>query len=100
MKIRSTLLALAAAVVAVPAAADAPKETIRVEYKDLDLASAAGREELELRLDRAVRTICGVDDARTGTRLPSTRSSRCLRDARIDLDKQFAGLIETRSKGG
>jgi UrcA family protein len=101
MQIKSIALALAAASVALPAAAaDAPRVSVRVEYSDLDLATPAGQEELERRLDRAARTICGVDNVKTGTRLPSSWARRCMREARIDLDRQFAALIERHSSGG
>lgn len=101
MPIKSIALALVAASIAVPAiAADVPRVSVRVEYSDLDLATTAGQEELERRLDRAASTICGVDELKTGTRLPSAWARRCMREARVNLDRQFATLIKRHSSGG
>ena len=103
MRIRSTILALAAAAVAltVPAAAtEAESNSVGVRYSDLNLASKAGQDELDRRLDRAARNVCGMDGIRTGTRLASAESRRCYREARVTLDKQFAALVKERAAGG
>jgi len=79
---RIALLALAAAVVATPAAAR-PRHIlsmVRIEVGDLDLASDAGSKAMIRRLDAAARTLCVV------TRSPllpghEGRAWRCRRDA-------------------
>ena len=101
MRIQSTILALAAAALAVPAiAAEDSGSAVVVSYGDLDLASKAGQEELDRRLERAARSVCGLDADRTGTRLPSADARRCYREARADLDKQFASLVRADVRGG
>src|SRR5687768_10025845 len=73
MSIRSIALALAAAATfAVPAAAraaEAAVSTAGVNYKDLDLTSEAGQKELDRRVDRAARQVCGMDEAVVGSRV-------------------------------
>lgn len=101
MRIRSTILALAAVALAIPAAAtEADAGSVGVRYNDLNLASKAGQEELDRRLDRAARSVCGMDAVRTGTRLASADSRRCYREARVALDKQFAALVKDSAAGG
>jgi UrcA family protein len=101
MRIQSTILALAAAALAVPAiAADGAGSTVSVRYNDLNLATKAGQEELDRRLERAARNVCGLDAVRTGTRLPSAEARRCYREARATLDKQFASLVRYDARGG
>lgn len=101
MRIQSTFLGMIALAFAIPATAvGEPAAGVRVQYKDLNLATTAGRDELERRLDRAARSVCGIDDARTGTRLPSDAARRCLRDARTRLDAQFATLVGGEPQGG
>jgi UrcA family protein len=101
MRIQSTILALAAATLAVPAiAADDAGSAVSVRYNDLNLASKAGQEELDRRLERAARSVCGLDAIRTGTRLRSAEARRCYREARATLDKQFASLVSNDARGG
>ena len=100
MRIASIVLAMAAATMAMPAvAAGEPAATARVDYKDLDLATKAGRDELERRLDRAARSVCGTDQAMSGTRLPPQAARQCLRDVRARLDRQFASMIGGEPQG-
>ena len=75
MKMHSFALALATVVLAVPAAAaeDQPPR-VAVHYDDLDLTSEAGQKQLDLRLERAAREVCGVDKTVIGTHLRSTHS--------------------------
>jgi UrcA family protein len=99
MRIASTILALAAAAAATPALSADELEAVRVHYKDLDLATKTGRDELDRRLDRAARSVCGLDEAKTGTRLPSEAARRCLADVRARLDGQFAAVIGRQTQG-
>lgn len=101
MRIQSTILALAAVALAVPAAAsEAGAVSVGVRYNDLNLATKAGQDELDRRLDRAARSVCGMDRITVGTRLASAESRRCYREARTSLDKRFAALVENRASGG
>jgi UrcA family protein len=102
MKLRTFALAVAAAtVVAVPAAAEvADKNVAAVQYRDLDLATDAGREELERRLDKAARDVCGMSDVVTGSRIRSREARQCYAQARSQMTEQFALLVERQGSGG
>ena len=101
MRIQSFALALATAVLAVPAAAaeDQPPR-VAVHYANLDLTSEAGQKQLDLRLERAAREVCGVDKTVIGTHLRSTHSRECYREARRHLDQEFAQAVTRKSAGG
>ena len=100
MRMQSLALALAAAVVAMPAtAADEPPK-IGVRYGDLDLTSEAGQRQLDQRLERAAREVCGMNEKVTGSHLRSQNARDCYREARRNLDQQYAQLITRKSAGG
>jgi len=103
MRIRSMSLALAAAATfLVPAAAMAASPagaSVAVRYKDLDLNTEAGQKELENRLDKAARDVCGIDDVGTGTRVSSRESRDCYREARQQLGEQVTRLAKTDAVG-
>lgn len=97
MRIVQTLLPAVAALAAgaaVPAAANAaasaPKAT--VAYADLDLATAAGRTELNARIDQAARALC-TPESLTGSRIP-TPDRECL----VAMRKQIAGQVDAKRK--
>lgn len=90
---------LAATGAAAPALANT-NETMVIEYSDLNLGTAEGQEVLERRIDQAARDICGVDDVRTGTRIRSTDSKKCYREAKAGATKQFAAMIRDQRLGG
>ena len=100
MRMQSLALALAAAALAAPAAAKDEAPTVGVRYGDLDLTSAAGQRQLDIRLERAAREVCGFDEKMVGSHLRSQHSRECYREARRDLDQQFAQLVSRKSAGG
>jgi len=100
MKMQSLVLALAAAVLAVPAAAGDETRSRAVHYGDLDLTSVEGQEQLDVRLDRAARQVCRVNEAVTGSHLRSAESRECYREARRTLDQQYAQLVGRKSTAG
>lgn len=105
MKFQSYSLALAAAFalatpIAASAADEAETQTVGVTYKDLDLTSEAGKAELERRLDNAARNVCGMSEKRTGTRISSREARTCYRDARGQLDRHLAVVIERQTAVG
>jgi UrcA family protein len=101
MKMHTFALALATIGMAVPALAAEPQsETVAVRYTDLDLTSEAGREQLDNRLERAAREVCGMDELLVGSRLPSGESRTCYREARRNLDRQLAQLVSRKTAGG
>lgn len=53
----------------------------RIAWNDLDLSTAAGKAELDRRIDAAARELC-THDAITGSRIAPKPSARCLADAR------------------
>lgn len=96
--------ALAAAtlgLIASPALAG-PKEapTTSVSFAGLDLATPEGQSALDARIDTAARSICRVDQVRTGTRLKSAKSRACYTKARASAKKQVAGAIANQQLGG
>ncbi len=90
----------ATALPAYAAEAESKGQGISVKYRDLDLASAEGKQVLEQRLDRAAREVCGVGQTTTGTRLPNRESARCYRETRTQLNQQFARLVADEARGG
>ena len=97
MRMQSLALALAAAGLAVPAAAADEAPRIGVHYGDLDLTSAEGQRQLDLRLERAAREVCGVNETVVGSHLRSQHSRECYREARRDLDRQYAEAVNRKS---
>ena len=102
MKMQSLALALTAVVLAVPAVAADEAPSVGVHYGDLDLTSEAGQRQLDRRLERAAREVCGVDEKTTGTYLRSQHSRECYREARRHLDQQYAEVVSRKSanRGG
>lgn len=100
MRMQSLGLAVAIAVLAAPVAAKDEAPTVGVRYGDLDLTSEAGQRQLDLRLERAAREVCGLDEKVTGSHLRSHHSRECYREARRNLDQQYAQLVSRRSTTG
>lgn len=102
MTMQSLALAIAAAVLAVPVVAADEAPSVGVRYGDLDLTSAQGQRQLDIRLERAAREVCGVDEKVVGSLLRSPESRLCYREARRNLDQQYAQLVSRKSaaRGG
>ncbi len=101
MKMHSLALALAATVLTVPAAAtedEAP--SVEVRYSDLDLTSEAGQRQLDRRLERAAREVCGMDEKVVGSYLRPRHSRECYLEARRHLDQEFAQLVSRKKTVG
>lgn len=95
-KTLASLLAIGLAAAAIPAQA----ETAKVTFHDLDLATAKGQAQLERRVERAARVVCGYDAQRTGTRLRSPEVTTCYKEAKAKAHAQVALMIERAAKGG
>ena len=100
MRMQSLALALATAVLAVPAAAADQAPSVAVHYGDLNLTSEDGQRQLDLRLERAAREVCGVNEKATGSHLTSQHSRVCYREARRELDQQYAEVVSRKSAAG
>lgn len=92
--------ALGLALAATPAAAGTDGESLRIEYRDLNLATSQGQEALDRRIDAAARKYCGADAKRTGTRIPSGKAKSCVAQVRSAAHQQVAALIEEQRLGG
>lgn len=80
-KLIASVAVLAAATVPVAASADDTQRSVEVRYDDLNLESAAGQARLDLRIDSAVRSVCGVT---SGPQSLAQRAAQqaCAKDAR------------------
>lgn len=99
----ATALALASASLATtPAAGATPDDahTAGVSYADLDLTTKDGRDELDRRIDRAAKEACGFTEAQVGTRLRTSEQRSCYRQAKRQLDRHLARVVEDAQRGG
>lgn len=99
MKTRSFTIALALAASSLslaPAAlaGDNDERSSTVSHSDLDLSTEEGIEELDRRIDRAARTVCGSDDPSLGTRIRDRETRRCMANVTRRLNQRFAQIIE------
>lgn len=99
MKTSMFLPFAAVAAIACLHTAPAAAKSVAVEYRDLDLTSEKGRKQLDRRINKAARQVCGVDEVTTGSRLKAL-SLQCYRKAKKDAAVQVASVIESRSLGG
>ena len=76
-------------------AAPAFANEIAVRYKDLDLSSAQGQKTLDRRINAAARQVCAYDQITTGTRLRSSASVTCYKQARAQVQKQVTMAIQS-----
>lgn len=94
MKIRSTLLAVAAAgatmTMLTPPALAAGPERVAIQYRDLNLNHAAGRATLDQRIDAAARRACS---SYVGTNLAEQQGrNNCVAEITSQFRAQAAGL--------
>lgn len=90
MFVKTSLILVAAAALAVPAVAADPAhhaaDSVRqVRFDDLNLESAEGRALLARRLDRAVQSICATDTLPDSFALDD-ESARCIAETSASLD--------------
>jgi len=77
----------------------AETESTGVRFSDLDLATTAGQQQLDRRIDRAARSVCGIEDATTGTRIASRSAQKCYEQALRATRTQVAKAIEAKQAG-
>jgi UrcA family protein len=71
-----------------------------VRYQDLDLKTADGKAELNRRIEKAARTVCGLDQAvTTGSRIRAHSQTACYRNALRQIEPQFARLVDSNGEG-
>lgn len=85
---------LGGAMLAVPAAASAAPHSVTVSYADLNLASADGRTELNQRLDRAIRLLCGGVASRTISE--TNEKMQCRDEANANVRQAVVKIVEGR----
>ncbi len=90
-------LALAAAMIVVPASAFA--STVEVKYDDLDLSTAQGMAQLDKRVERAAKQVCTSRQVTTGTILAGTVDQKCYRETIAKLQSQLADLSRRKQQG-
>lgn len=94
------ILFMAAAIgLAIPAA-PALAGDVMVKYDDLALSTPAGQRTLDQRIHAAARKACEADAPMTGTRIRSTEASRCMEEAKRQVKRQVAAVIEQQRLGG
>ncbi|WP_120076224.1 UrcA family protein [Aurantiacibacter odishensis] len=99
-KITFALALAAAGMAAAPTMASAEDtQSVRVTYDDLDLSTQNGIEELERRIDRAARQICGNAE-RTGTHLRNREARACVAETKERINEQFAQVVDSAQRGG
>ena len=101
MRTTPALLAamLAATVFAVPASASS-SGAVNVKYTDLDLNTEAGQAQLERRIDKAAREVCGVGEIHTGSIMPSRASQQCYAQTKATVHEQVAQAIARSNDRG
>ena len=98
---KTTLAIFAAAGLAFAGPAHASDtQSIAVQYDDLNLASAAGQERLDRRIETAARTVCGYERHRTGSRIIDRKTRACLDTARSSARARVAEATSSFAKGG
>ncbi len=92
----------ASALVAAPAFAvdETEPAAVAVAYDDLDLATEEGQTQLERRLRRAARYVCGMDIRDAASRFPSREAQLCYAEKVESFDRRIASIVETQAYGG
>ncbi|MEL1251833.1 UrcA family protein [Aurantiacibacter gilvus] len=98
----ATLAIAMSATVLAPAAhaTDTEARTVVVAHSDLDLSTEEGREALDRRIDNAAEEACGFGETTLGTRARTREARDCYRQAKRQLERQFADVISAAQRGG
>ncbi len=82
------------------AATPAQGHTAEVRYSDLDLKTDKGKSELNRRIEKAARAVCGLDQApTTGSHIRPHTQSSCYKNALRQIEPQFARLVDSNGEG-
>nr|WP_298931810.1 UrcA family protein [uncultured Erythrobacter sp.] len=93
--------ALGLAFTAAPAFAgtgDVPVEKINLEGINLD--TPAGQKMLDQRIERAAKSVCRMNQARTGSRLKASEARACVAKAKASAKRQLATIAQDQRLGG
>lgn len=81
-------------------ASEGEARSVAVTHSDLDLSTEEGREELDRRIDNAAEEACGFGETTLGTRIRTREARDCYRQAKRQLERQFAEVISAAQRGG
>jgi UrcA family protein len=95
-----TTIAAFSIVVSPGPAMAAETQAVAIRTSDLNLADPSAQRVLDRRIDRAARRICGLDQVRTATRLPSESSKACYEQALRATRAQVAEVAQNARRGG
>lgn len=76
------------------------QEQREVFYSDLNLASEAGRQQLDRRIHRAVRLVCGADSGSRETLKTTMLTKTCVKDSSARAMAAKADVLTALEKGG
>ncbi len=74
--------------------------SMKISTTGLDLATPEGHKMLDQRIERAAKSVCQVNQVRTGTRTKSHAAKQCMTKARASAKRQVAAIIEEQRRGG
>lgn len=97
-----TLALAGAALLAAPAvsAQERDTRTTGVTVTDLDLSTDEGRAEMDRRIENAAKEVCGMGERSIGSNIATRESRQCYRDAKRQMERHFAQLVEDQRRGG
>jgi UrcA family protein len=95
MKLIATATAtIGLALAAIPALAQTPEQrSVTFQTNDIDLATPKGQNELQWRIDRAVRHVCQTRTLATGSRIQPHDTKKCIARARNSAQQQVARIM-------
>lgn len=92
--------AIAAVFGALLAAQPVLAETAAITFDDLDLKTAEGKAELDRRVEKAAKEICGYNEAAIGSRMASREAQMCMKDTQKQIKKSVAAIVNNKAAGG
>lgn len=95
----SAAAALGLALAAAPTLANAPKQRMAtITTSDIDLATPKGHKELNRRIDRAVRSVCQINNLAAGSRTLTHEAHTCIAKARTSAQSQVARIMAAKDR--
>jgi len=92
------LVAIAAPVIAAPAADDTV--TVRIAYGDVDVTSTEGRATLEARIDAQLRKSCALEGTARYTHGRDAIDDKCVADARVAALAEVERVAAAEARSG